>query len=117
MNFGELISHLENETSAVAALEALGDLALLTKITEFGERYGEAPGEYVANASRRFSISANDEEWLALMGAMERSEDPSRAALERMLHWALAMDEKDVSEEIKEAGCSCGGGGSCHAGP
>jgi hypothetical protein len=84
-----------------------------------GARHDEPPGEYVANASRRFAAAAGDEDWLALMTAMERAQDPGRAALERMLRWALARDEAEQAAQSvaakPHAGCSCGGGGGgCH---
>jgi hypothetical protein len=84
-----------------------------------GARHDEPPGEYVANASRRFAAAAGDEDWLALMTAMERAPDPGRAALERMLRWALARDEAEQAAHAAGAkphgGCTCGGGtGGCH---
>lgn len=111
MNLGTLMTHLSHETDAAAALDALGDLLLLQEVTAMGERHDEAPGEYVANASRRFAAQAGDEDWLALMTAMERADDPGRAALDRMLQWALVRDATQTSETCRACG---GGGGGCH---
>ena len=112
MHFGALLDRLTSETDAAAALEALGDIVLFAHIRETGERFDEPPGEYVANATRRFAALAGDEDWLALMAAMERSDDPARAALERMLRWALQMDAA-VDAPLRETGCACGSD-RCH---
>jgi hypothetical protein len=108
MQLGALMNHLEIEDDAAAALEALGDIVLFTEIQAMGERFDECPGAYVANAARRFAARGSDEDWLSLMAAMERSQDPAQAALERMLRWALKADvEEGLSPS--HAGCKCGG--------
>lgn len=115
MNLGQLLRHLDDDGSAADALEALGDLVLFAAVAEMGERHDETPGVYTANASRRFAALAGDEDWLGLMSAMERAENPARAALERMLHWSLARDAEALAPPAQAGGCSCGGGGGgCH---
>jgi hypothetical protein len=112
MHLGALISHLENERHAGAALQALGDLVLFARVQETGAEHDEEPGEYVANGARRFAARASDEDWLSLMTAMERAEDPGRAVLERIVRWSLNKDA--VTAGGRHEGCSCGGGGGCH---
>jgi hypothetical protein len=117
MNLGTLMRRLEGEADAAEALAALDDLALFARVNAMGAVHDEAPGEYVANASRRFAALAGDEDWLALMNAMERGDNPGRAALDRMLRWSLDRDEKELapSKAAAAGGCSCGGGGGgCH---
>jgi hypothetical protein len=116
MILGALMTRLEREADAAFALEALADLPLFAAVAAMGERHDEEPGEYVANASRRFAATAGDEDWLGLMTAMERAGDPGRAALEHMLRWALMRDEAEAAPPRAQGGCSCGGGGSggCH---
>ncbi len=77
MNLGELMNRLEDEADAGAALEALQDLVLLAQVQAAGAEHDESPGEYVANASRRFAALASDEDWLGIMNAMERTNDPA----------------------------------------
>ena len=108
MQLGTLMDHLEFEDDAVAALEALGDIVLFAEIQGMCERYDESPGTYVANAARRFAAQAGDEDWLSLMAAMERSQDPAQAALERMLRWALKGDAQEGLSP-SHAKCTCGG--------
>ncbi|MBN9260323.1 MAG: hypothetical protein J0I57_13985 [Hyphomicrobium sp.] len=112
MQLGTLMDHLAFEEDAAAALEALGDIVLFSNVQTMGERFEETPGEYVANAARRFAALGSDEEWLGLMAAMERSDDPARAALDRMLRWALKVDAADTPS-TPHPGCTCGGG-ACH---
>lgn len=108
MQLGTLIDHLSFEEDAAEALEALGDIVLFSEVQAVGEHYGERPGEYVANAARRFAALASDEDWLSLMSAMERSQDPAHAALERMLRWALKADTIKTPSQA-HVGCTCGG--------
>lgn len=109
MQLGTLMDHLTFEDDAATALEALGDIVLFANVQAMGERYEETPGEYVANAARRFASLGSDEDWLGLMAAMERSDDPARAALDRMLRWALKTDAEEGGA-APNAGCTCGGG-------
>lgn len=111
MVLGELLSRLENETAAGEALAALGDAALFEQVSEAGVRFGEAPAEYVACAASRFAAGAAHEEWMSLIAAAERADDPGRAALSRILNWALARDREDETGCGGSGGCTCAHGG------
>ncbi|PTM42883.1 hypothetical protein [Bosea sp. 124] len=108
MQLGVLLTRLSDESDAAVALDALGDLVLLAEIQAMGEQHDETPGEYVANASRRYAAQAGDEDWLALMTAIERADDPGRVVLGKMLRWALA---RDAAPAPAAGGCACGSGG------
>jgi hypothetical protein len=92
MDLGTLIRRLEHDGDAATALAELGDLALLAAVQDVGENYDETPGAYVAGAVRRFANQASSDEWLELMTALARADDPARCALERMVRWALGRD-------------------------
>lgn len=92
MLLGTLLRRLEDTADAAAALEALGDLVLLAQVTATAQEYGETAGEYAAGATRRFANTASGDDWLALTTALERSEDPARAALGVMVRWSIAQD-------------------------
>lgn len=111
MHLGTLIARLEREDNAAMALEALEDIVLFSAVSEAGSRYEESPGVYVAGAVARFSNGAGDEDWVSLIGHIERAEDPGQAALVRMLQWALAHDAVDGAG-ARQTACSCG---SSHA--
>ena len=55
------------------------------------------------------AAQAGDEDWLALMTAIERADDPARVVLGKMLRWALASDAAPAP--ATSGGCSCGSGG------
>ncbi len=112
MQLGALMTRLEDSVDAAMALEAIGDLVLFAQVREAGSLHAETPGQYVANASRRFAATASSEDWLGLMSAMERSGEPAKAAVDRMVRWALAADAAEHAPGLKE-GCSCGGNGGC----
>lgn len=93
MHLGNLIARLESDDDAAAALEALGNVVLFTRVCATAERFGETPGAYVGGAVRRFAAAASGEDWLDLVGALGRTPDPGRVALERILSWSIARDE------------------------
>lgn len=107
MHLGTLIARLECEDNATTALEALGDIVLFAAVSAAGSRYEEAPGAYVAGAVARFAAGAGDEDWVGLIGHIERADDPGQAALVRMLQWALARDASD-SDGARQTACRCG---------
>jgi hypothetical protein len=115
MQLGMLMERLGQTDDAASALETLGDIVLLAEVQAMGARYDESPGEYVANAARRFAALGSDEDWLGLMTAMERSPEPAFTALELMLRWALKVDAAEGAEPA-HAGCTCGGHAS-HGAP
>lgn len=111
MQLGALMRRLEDEADAAHAMEALGDVVLYARVQAMGLQHDETPGAYLAGAARRFTNQGSDEDWLALMTAMERAEDPARAIIGKMLHWALEKDAGDAGPA-----CSCGSGGGGHHG-
>ena len=110
MQLGALIRRLEDEADAARAIEALGDVILYSRVEAMGRLHDESPGGYLAGAVRRFAHKGSDDDWLAVMTAIERADDPARAVMARMLHWAL---DKDAGDGHAPA-CSCGSGGGGH---
>lgn len=107
MNLGTLLARLENETDAGEAIGALGDIVLYQQVTEMCARFEEVPGEYVAGAAMRFAASAADEDWQGLIAAVEQADDPGKAALGRILRWALARDDQESDECAEGVACTC----------
>ena len=105
MHLGALIARLENEQDATEMMQALGDLVLYAQTSAAAERYGETPGEYLAASVGQFAAVAGDGEWLGLIAAMERTDDPGRAAIALILRWSLARDLAGAAASIAE--CSC----------
>jgi hypothetical protein len=101
MLLGDVLNRLRDETFAAETLVSLGDLPLLAGVEAEAGRQGESAGLYAAGAVRRFAAFAGDEDWLALMTALERAADPGAACLHHMLAWCLRKD-RDCSDHSQE---------------
>jgi hypothetical protein len=109
MMLSHILRNLTDDRLAEEALIGLGDLVLLAAIEAEAALFEEERGEYVVSAVRRFARLANDEDWLAVMGKLERGKRPAEAFLTVVLHWALKRDseERNLPNAIQSA-CSCG---------
>jgi hypothetical protein len=116
MLLGAIMSELKDERQAEAALISLGDLVLVAAVDAERQKHEETLGEYVSGAAQRFARLASDEEWLGLMNAVERSDNPAASCLSTMLNWSVSRDRAETEGTQKPAheGCTCGGGGGCH---
>jgi hypothetical protein len=115
MLLGNILKDLKDEQNAEVALVSLGDLVLVAAVDQARKAHDETLGEYVSGAAQRFARLASDEEWLQLMTAVEKSDNPASACLSVMLNWSV---ERDKHEQLgglaKTKTCSCGGAGGCH---
>lgn len=109
MVLGQVLERLGDEAFAAETLVALEDLNLMVQVEAAGRPFGEGVGEYAAGASRRFAQLASDEDWLALMTALERADDAGKACLKHMLEWSLRHDAESADE-------GCGGHCTCKKG-
>jgi hypothetical protein len=107
MTLGAILATLRDEDAADAALAAIGDIVLYAQVQACGAQHGESPGEYACGAVRRFSNLASSEDWLSLMTAIERSSDPARTTLEKMVRWSLLQDAKPVPSSDTDHSCTC----------
>ena len=108
MVLGQVLERLGDEAFAAETLVALEDLNLIVRVETAGRHFGEDIGEYAAGASRRFAQLASDEDWLALMTALERADDAGTACLKHMLEWSLRHDA-DSADEGCGGECTCKG--------
>ncbi len=99
MLFVGLLRQLHDDPALEAFLAGSGDDKLFARIKQTAEPYGEGPAEYVANAVRRYSNGANNDEWQALMTTLANSKDPGRDSLMRILDWALGRDADELRHE------------------
>lgn len=109
MLLGQVLERLGDETFAAETLVALGDLPLMVAVEEAGQRFGESAPFYAAGATRRFAAFASDDDWLALMTALERADDPGAACLRQMLDWSLRQDAEDSDDGCGSGHCTCKG--------
>jgi hypothetical protein len=109
MLLGQVLERLGDEAFAAETLVGLKDLALMVEVEAAGRPFGENIGEYAAGASRRFAELASDEDWLALMTALERADDAGTACLRHMLAWSLRHDAEQPDDGCGSGSCTCKG--------
>ena len=85
MLLGDLLAHFTDENVAAEAILQLGDLSLLATVREQAEARGLDLGVFAANAVRQYASEASDEEWVTLLGAMNRDRDPGIVCFRRAL--------------------------------
>jgi hypothetical protein len=108
MVLGQVLERLGDEAFAAETLVALEDFNLMVQVEAAGRPFRENIGEYAAGASRRFAQFASDDDWLALMTALERTRDAGTACLKHMLEWSLRHDAENPDDGV-DGGC----GGHC----
>jgi hypothetical protein len=92
MLLGDLLTRFTDESIAAEAIMQLGDLALLASVREQAQARGLEVGAFAAAAVRRYASEASDEEWVMLLGAMNRDPDPGIVCFKRALAYALGAD-------------------------
>ena len=109
MLLGQVLERLGDEVFAAETLVGLSDLPLMVEVQTAGRQFGESLGEYAVGASRRFAAFASDEDWLALMTALERADDAGAACLRHMLEWSLRHEASDQDDGCGSSHCTCKG--------
>ena len=89
MLLGDLLAKLSDETAATEAILSVNDLSMLTAMRQQAEADGLDLPAYVAGTVRRYASEASDEEWITLMGLLNRSPDPGAVCLKRAFEHAL----------------------------
>jgi hypothetical protein len=92
MLLGDVLARFDDETVAAETILGLGDLALIARLRERAEAVGQSLGGYAASTVRCYAASAPDEEWITLMGALGRAEDPGAVCMKRAFAYMLAQD-------------------------
>ncbi len=81
MLLGDVLARFDDETIAAETIMRLGDLALAADLGERAASEGQSLGAFASGAVRRFAAEASDEQWVSLMGALARAEDPGAVCL------------------------------------
>ncbi len=89
MLLGDLLASLSDETAATEAILSVNDLSMLAAMQQQAEADGLDLPAYVAGTVRRYALEASDEEWITLMGLLNRSPDPGAVCLKRAFEHAL----------------------------
>ena len=80
---GDILARLTDETAAVETILGAGDLALLTMVKERAAAEGLDLAACVTQTVQRYTHEATDEEWITLIGLMNRANDPGAVCLKR----------------------------------
>ena len=89
MLLGDLIARFEDEAVAAETLVRVGDLGLIAAMTARAAEAGLPLGRYAAWAVRHYADTAPDDEWVQLMGALGRTDDPGATCLGRAFAYVL----------------------------
>ena len=89
MLLGDLLASLSDETAATEAILSVNDLSMLAAMQQQAEADGLDLPAYVAGTVRRYASEASDEDWITLMGLLNRSPDPGAVCLKRAFEHAL----------------------------
>lgn len=81
MLLGDLLARFDVPSFAEETVLRLGDLKLLASMRTQAEAEGESLGEFARNAVQRFAAEASDEEWVTMIGALARANDPGAVCL------------------------------------
>jgi len=87
---GDLLANLTDESAALEAILDAGDSKLLAAARERAAAEGLELGAYMAQAVQHYASRSSDEEWVTLLGLLNRSFDPGAVCLRRALTHALA---------------------------
>jgi hypothetical protein len=89
MMLGKLIDSLDNPKVALGLLAALNESSLHARLAAAADTAARPPADIVASTVRGFLDSASDDDWVQLVGVMNRAEDPGLAALRAILEKSL----------------------------
>jgi hypothetical protein len=85
---GDILARLTDETTAIETILGTGDLSLLATVQERAATDGVDLGACVTQTVQRYTHEASDEEWITLMGLLNRSPDPGTACIKRAFEHA-----------------------------
>lgn len=110
MLLGDVLARFNDDSVAAETILRLDDLALAARMTKEAEAQGRSLGEFAASSVRHYAAHAPDEEWITLMGALGRADDPGAVCMKRA--FAFVLSEAPHAEQ-KSGGC---GSGRCAGG-
>jgi hypothetical protein len=85
---GDILASLTDETTALETILGAGDLALLAAVRERASAEDIGLAACVTQTVQRYAAQASDEEWVTLIGMLNRSRDPGTTCLKRAFEYA-----------------------------
>lgn len=107
MNLGALISQLRREDDISQLIEAVGDIALYSRLVIASDRSGMSPGAFAASCAENFANFAKDGDWLALVGHLNQLSSPGGTGLAFIIEWSLRRDAQLMTKN--ETDCAASG--------
>ena len=86
---GDFLASLTDEATALETILSAGDLKLLAAAQELAAADGLDLAAFMTQTVQRYTNEASDEEWVTLMGLLNRSQDPGTICLKRALEHDL----------------------------
>lgn len=86
---GDLLASLTDETTALETILGAGGLTLLTAARAQAAADDVDLAACVTQTVQRYANEASDEEWVTLMGLLNRSQDPGTTCLKRAFEYVL----------------------------
>jgi hypothetical protein len=99
MMLGSILARLDDEATLQEALAGLDDVVLLARLRSAADVAGEPLGSFASAMVGHFVQQADDDQWLALLTAANRADNPAAGALRRILLAALPV-EGDRAEAV-----------------
>lgn len=85
---GDILAGLTDEATAAEAILGTGDLKLLAAARERAAAEGLDLASCVTQTMNRYTNEASAEEWVTLMGLLNRAADPGTVCLKRAFDYA-----------------------------
>jgi hypothetical protein len=86
---GDILAQLTDEATASEMILGTGDVTLLAAVQERAAAEGCDLADCVVRTVQRYAAQASDEEWVTLVGMLNRSRDPGTTCLKRAFAHAL----------------------------
>jgi hypothetical protein len=88
MLLGDILARLSDETAVIETILSSGDLMLVAAARERAAADRLDLGTCVTQTVQRYTHEASDEEWVTLMGMLNRSPNPGATCLKRAFECA-----------------------------
>lgn len=89
MMMGDLLQQITDDAAAAEMILGVGDLPMLAAMRERAEAEGIDLAAFSRGAVRHYVAHATDEEWVTMMGLINRAADPATTCLKRAFASAL----------------------------